>query len=338
MKYEVIIAGASFAGLSVASKLKCKTLLIDRYDIGSHQISACGTQTKTMEMIGCQSSILQSFNTIAIHIQDQIIDIALAEPFCTIDYKKFCELLNMQNNAEFVQANIIDCKDNVVITSRGDFTANLIVDATGWEAKVISSLHKDYFDINMLSCGIETEIEYADDKLRFFLDKKLHKNGVGWLFPAGKKSRFGVASYVKDSSLHKQLQKFVEKDFGLKIADFHGGCFCYCQKQPTKDGIFAVGCSAGQTLPLTGEGIRRSINFGLYCGNLIQQIVDKQISKKEAFAKYDAFALKGRKQYSLLLRWQRKLPTLPIWQIKLIAKILSCKLASKYAWEWYKKI
>jgi flavin-dependent dehydrogenase len=41
--YDVIIAGASFAGLSVASRLQAKVLLIDRFDIGTYQISACGT-------------------------------------------------------------------------------------------------------------------------------------------------------------------------------------------------------------------------------------------------------------------------------------------------------
>ncbi|MFQ5795015.1 MAG: sigma-70 family RNA polymerase sigma factor [Candidatus Bipolaricaulia bacterium] len=39
MDYEVVIAGASFAGLSVASHLSGRILLIDRADIGAHQTS-----------------------------------------------------------------------------------------------------------------------------------------------------------------------------------------------------------------------------------------------------------------------------------------------------------
>ena len=40
-KYDVIIAGASFAGLAVASKIKNKrVLLIDKKEIGTHVRSA----------------------------------------------------------------------------------------------------------------------------------------------------------------------------------------------------------------------------------------------------------------------------------------------------------
>ena len=43
-EYDVIIAGASFAGLAVASRItRGKVLLIDRKEIGAYQVSTCGT-------------------------------------------------------------------------------------------------------------------------------------------------------------------------------------------------------------------------------------------------------------------------------------------------------
>ena len=53
-KYDIIIAGASFAGLSVASKLKGNVLLIDRKDIGTHVTSACGTTANLMKEVKCE--------------------------------------------------------------------------------------------------------------------------------------------------------------------------------------------------------------------------------------------------------------------------------------------
>ncbi|NIW91899.1 MAG: hypothetical protein GWN20_03100 [Phycisphaerae bacterium] len=48
--YDVIIAGASFAGLAVANQLSGhKVLLIDRKPNGAGQTSACGTICRFFE-------------------------------------------------------------------------------------------------------------------------------------------------------------------------------------------------------------------------------------------------------------------------------------------------
>lgn len=51
IKYDAIIAGAGFAGLSLATRLKGNVLLINKYNIGEHNISACGTLVKTMQKL-----------------------------------------------------------------------------------------------------------------------------------------------------------------------------------------------------------------------------------------------------------------------------------------------
>lgn len=338
MKYDVIIAGASFAGLAVASRLQAKVLLLDRYDIGTHPISACGTLVKTMEKIKCEDSILQRFDTMALHTADKAIDIPLKDLFCTIDYKKFCELLFSQCSVDFVKTTVNGVEGNIVHTGGGDFEADILVDATGWQAALATSLRKEYVNGSMLSCGIETEISHADNKLRFFIDSSLYKNGVAWLFPAGNKTRFGVASYGKDNALHEKLHEFVENKYKLNVDKVHGGCFCFCHKNPVVENIFVVGCAAGQTLPLTGEGIRRSINYGLYCGDLIQKIINNQLTKKEALKKYGIYASETKNKYNFLLKLQRKLPQLTNKQINWIAKLLSFKLISNLVWRWYEKI
>ncbi|MFQ6116804.1 MAG: FAD-dependent oxidoreductase, partial [Candidatus Bipolaricaulia bacterium] len=50
--YDVVIVGASFAGLSVASQLHGAVLLIDKNDPGAHQTSACGAPYDLIRELG----------------------------------------------------------------------------------------------------------------------------------------------------------------------------------------------------------------------------------------------------------------------------------------------
>ncbi len=337
MQYDVAIVGASFAGLSVASKLGGSTLLIDRKDIGSHQTSACGTLVKTMEEIGCENSILQEFDTAAFHVGGREIDIPLYDRYCTIDYKKFCRTLFRQSSADFVKASASGAKGGKIITDRGNFKARIIVDCSGWPAVLAKSVDENYVKGGMMSFGIETEVPFEDDKLRFFIDRKIIGNGAAWLFPAGKKSRFGVASYAGETNLMQNLRKFTD-NHNVKMGKVHGGYFCYSLKRPCVGNIFVAGCGAGQTLPLTGEGIRRSIIFGLKCGEIIQQVIDGETSLGSGMRVYENLVLKYRKRYKLLLKMQEMLPETSLWKIRLVARLLSFKPVEKYVQKMYEKI
>ncbi len=335
-KYDVIIGGASFAGLAVASKLDGKILLVDQKNIGTHRISACGTLTKFLEEIGCEKAILQTFDTVAVHVADKEIEIPIPE-FCTFDYKLFCELLAEQSKAEFLRADVKGVKGDIVTTNKGRFQADIIIDCTGWRAVLASSVRKNYVHRNMVSFGIETELPYRDNKLRFFLDDKIIKGGVAWLFPAGKKSRFGVASYVGKTKILKNLKRFVAK-YNLKIRKINGGFFCYDLKESVVKNIFVVGCAAGQTLPLTGEGIRRSVYFGLKCGEIIQKIVNKEISLEECKRIYREITFKHERGYNLLLKMQDKLIKTPNLKIIPFLKVLAIKPIAQVSFGIYKKI
>ncbi len=339
MRYDVIIAGAGFTGLALAAKLKNKTvLLIDKFDIGTHNISACGMPVKTVEKVRCEDSIIQVFDEAAIHTKRRETRVPFYDPFCTIEFSKFCELLNQQNHATFLKASAKSVKGHTVITDQGEFDAEIIVDATGWEAVLASSIDKHYVNREKVAFGVETEIDYQDDKLRFYVDHDLIRNGAAWLFPAGQKSRFGIAYYTRQEPSHliKALNRFVEEGFGLKVGNIHGGGFAYCWEQkPVMEGMFVVGGAAGQTLPLTGEGIRRSIDFGFYVGDLILQILEGKLSKSDAYDRYEKFALSHEKRLKVLLRAQHKLRSLPDWKIDLAARIVGFPLIGKRLWRWY---
>jgi len=337
MEYDVAIVGASFAGLAVASKLSGNILLIDRKEIGSHQASACGTLVKTMEAVGCENSILQTFDKIAIHVGDDEITIPVSDRFCTIDYKKFCKTFFKQCSAKFMVANAYGVRGNEIITDKGNFRVKIIVDCSGWSAVLAKSIDNNYVKNDMMSFGIETEVPFEDDKLRFFLDKRIIGNGAAWLFPAGKKSRFGVGSYAGETKLLSNLGRLTNK-YGVKTGKLHGGYFCYSFKRPCVGNIFVVGCAAGQTLPLSGEGIRRSITCGLKCGEILQQILDGKVSVKDGRKLYEDFALKYKNRYNMLFHLQEKIHSIPNWGIKLIARLLSIRPIGDYMLSLYEEI
>ena len=63
--YDVLICGASFAGLAVARELAgtgARVLVVDRYEIGERQTSACAAPTEWLEAMGVADSIRQTFD------------------------------------------------------------------------------------------------------------------------------------------------------------------------------------------------------------------------------------------------------------------------------------
>ncbi len=67
---DVLICGASFAGLAVARELAgtgARVRMIDRYEIGERQTSACAAPTEWLERLGLGNSIRQTFRDLVIH-------------------------------------------------------------------------------------------------------------------------------------------------------------------------------------------------------------------------------------------------------------------------------
>ncbi len=252
-KYDAIIAGASFAGLAVASRLKGNVLLLDRKDIGINATSACGSITEFVENIGCGKSILQTFDTAALHTKNKIHHIPLADQFCTIDYFNFCNEYFKQSNAEFRKEHAIGIENGFVRTNKNKYEAKIYVDCSGWAAVLASSIHKDFVDREKLSVGVETEIPYKDDKLRFFIDDNIVENGAGWIFPAGENSRFGVGSYGKNPKLMQSLKTFV-KGYGLELNGTHGNYIPHYLRKPVVENIFIVGGCRWKCPPINCRG------------------------------------------------------------------------------------
>src|ERR671931_2320427 len=94
---DVLICGASFAGLAVARELAgsgARVLIVDRYEIGERQTSACAAPTAWLDALGLRDSIRQTFSELVIHTPFVTSRYALPWTFSTFDYRTLCALLD----------------------------------------------------------------------------------------------------------------------------------------------------------------------------------------------------------------------------------------------------
>jgi len=81
MTYDVIIVGASYAGLATAIALRGRrVLLIDRYPVGAHQMSACGTLLAVVEALGLEHTVHQVHSHILLRFPGRRFEYPLAYP------------------------------------------------------------------------------------------------------------------------------------------------------------------------------------------------------------------------------------------------------------------
>src|SRR5215471_4923925 len=93
---DVLVCGASFAGLAVARELAgsgARVMVIDRYELGERQTSACAMPTLWMEALGLMGSLRQSFQEIVVHSPFRTARWPLPWSFSTFDYPELCALL-----------------------------------------------------------------------------------------------------------------------------------------------------------------------------------------------------------------------------------------------------
>src|SRR3712207_5464620 len=108
-EWDVLICGASFAGLAVARELAgsgARVLMMDRYEVGERQTSACGIPTRWLERMELMGAHRQTFPRLVIHTPYGTSRFELPFTFATFDYPELCSLLFEQGDAEFETAKV----------------------------------------------------------------------------------------------------------------------------------------------------------------------------------------------------------------------------------------
>src|SRR3954453_8373945 len=132
---DILICGASFAGLAVARELAgsgARVVVVDRYEVGERQTSACAAPTAWLQNLDLHESVQQTFDSLLIHTPRGDLRWALPWAFSTFDYRTLCALLAQQGHAPFEIAKIEERTERRVRTDRGELRAPLVVGGLGW--------------------------------------------------------------------------------------------------------------------------------------------------------------------------------------------------------------
>src|SRR5918992_1328013 len=309
-EYDVLVCGASFAGLAVARELagsSARVLVIDRYEIGERQTSACGIPTEWLRVMGLMGSHRQTFGRLVVHTPHGTARLELPWTFSTFDYPELCSLLADQSDADFETAKVGGRTGNTVHTDRGDLTARVVVDALGWR-RVLGSGYQP--PDARLRRGLGVPPSGAGEEMELWIDRRYVPAGYGWSFPAGDEVRVGVGSF--DPRFHvKDTTVMLAEDLERDAVRYQGNWIPHRLRAAVDDGVFFVGDSAGHCLPLTAEGIRTAFYFGIACGQELRAVVEGQRSAAEGLARYGDFSESHRVKFEWMLRAQRLVPRVP---------------------------
>jgi menaquinone-9 beta-reductase len=324
---DVLICGASFAGLAVARQLAgsgAHVLVLDRYEIGERQTSACAAPTEWLDAMGVGDSIRQTFGELVVHTPHVTTRMQLPFTFSTFDYRDLCAALFEQSDAEFETAKVERVKRDtamprreaeemagiVVGTDRGDLSAPLVVDAMGWK-RVLAADGGGYQPPDApLSRGLEVHPGGGSGDLEIWIDRSYVPAGYSWSFPARDEVRVGVGSF--DPRFHvKEPTVRLAEDLERDAVRYQGNWIPHRLRPAAVDTVFFAGDSAGHCLPLTAEGIRTAFYFGIACGTELRRVIEGHATRDEALRRYAHFSATHRWKFEAMLRTQRVVPRVP---------------------------
>jgi flavin-dependent dehydrogenase len=314
--YDVIVCGASFAGLTVARQLSgsgASVLVLDRYDVGERQTSACGIPTAWLEAMGLMESFRQEFRELVVHTPHGTSRYDLPWSFSTFDYRTLCEVLFDACDAEFETAKVDGRSAGpdgsfLIHTDRGEVSAPLIVDALGWKRVLAGNAFQP--PDAPLSRGLEVHPPGPSNDLEIWIDRRYVPAGYGWSFPAGEETRIGVGSF--DPSFHvKDTTVLLAEDLERDPVRYQGNWIPHKLRRGTEDGVFFCGDSAGHCLPLTAEGIRTAFYFAIALGEELRGVVEGKKTREAALSDYAAFNDAHEWKFKWMLRAQRTVPRFP---------------------------
>jgi flavin-dependent dehydrogenase len=308
---DVLICGASFAGLAVARELAgagARVLMVDRYEIGERQTSACGVPTGWLRALNLMGAHRQTFPELVIHTPHTSVRYGLPWTFSTFDYRELCALLDEQNDCDFEIAKVNGRTGDVVHTDRGDLRAPLVVDALGWRRMLAGSGYQP--PDAPLSRGLEVHPNGSGSDLEVWIDRRYVPAGYGWSFPAGDEVRVGVGSF--DPRFHvKDTTNLLAADLSRDAVRYQGNWIPHKIREGTEDGVFFAGDSAGHCLALTAEGIRTAFYFGIAVGRELRAVVEGRKSRAEALVDYHTFNHAHAWKFDAMLRVQKLVPRVP---------------------------
>lgn len=346
---DVLVCGASFAGLAVARALAATgadVLVLDRYELGERQTSACAAPTPWLEAMGVHDARRSELPAMTFTTPHGTVRADLGWSWTSFDYRTLCHELWAQAGptARMACAKVEGRRDapdggHVVVTDRGEVSAPLLVDALGWR-RVLDDESAIQPPEATLSRGLEVHPDVAlpeasGDALDCWVDRSLARRGYGWRVPAGAEERIGVGSY--DPRRHvKEPTKDLARRLDAEPVRYQGNWFPHALRPATNAaGVAFVGDAAGHCLPLSGEGIRTAFHFGTRLGEELAAVLAGARTHEAALARYHAHSAAHAPLFARAGQLQRLVPALPPRVLAAGLQALRSRRLSRRAFGWY---
>ena len=292
---DVVIAGASFAGLAAARALRGHdVVVVDPHPVGRFETSAGAVPVRVLAALHLTDSIREAHDRLIVHGRRGERAVALSPPFAVVDYATLCERLAAQSAARVLRSRAWAYRHGAVHTDTATLRCRAAIDASGHRAILASSLRPGYARRNVDAAGVELvlprprcfpsglHVDFARDR----------PTGYGRAFTAATTVRVGVGvlSAARDGRRMDDALRSVLAQAGLDDAKpplaRHGGLIPLRPRAATVGEVFVVGDAAGQALPLTAEGIRPALHFGTRLGSWLAEALDGRITMAEARRRY----------------------------------------------------
>ena len=275
---DVLVCGASFAGLAVARELAgtgARVMVIDRYELGERQTSACGDPDLLAE--GARPDGLAAPELRRARRPHALRHLPLAAALVVLDLRlpravRAAVGAGAAPKLEFETATVTGREGHTVHTDRGELSAPLIVDGLGWR-RVLSNASRSSPRARVCPAGLEVHPPGPGREMELWLDAGYVRAGYCWSFPAGDELRVGVGSFWPSHHVKEPTVRLA-RDLGLPADGYQGNWIPHQLRAAIEDGVFFAGDSAGHCLPLTAEGIRTALYFGLACGRELRAVLD----------------------------------------------------------------
>jgi digeranylgeranylglycerophospholipid reductase len=334
---DVLICGASFAGLAVARELAgcgADVLVLDRYEIGERATSACAAPTPWLHAMGVERAIRQELTCMTFHTPHGSTRFRLPWSWSSFDYRELCAALWEQSDARFEIAKVHHRAGETVVTDRGSVTAPLIVDALGWR-RVLGPGANVQPPEARISRGLEVHPHDARGAdLDVWIDRSVVRYGYAWSVPAAGERRVGVGSYEPRHHV-KEPTKAMARRLDAEPVRYQGNWFPHELRPAAEDGVFFVGDSAGHCIPLSGEGIRTAFHFGIAAGREIRAVASGAKRREQALTAYGDFSAAHAPFFRRALRLQRLIPALPPRALTALLKVMGREKPCTRAFTWY---
>lgn len=298
-KFDVIIVGAGFAGISCAKILAqngINVAVLERKKDIEQGIHTTGILVnEAADLLNIPEELCKKINQVRLYSpslkffeikSDDYIFLATDTPkmmsYLVEDAKK--SGVQFFLGTSFKDARI---ENEIVYINGNDFESRFVIGADGAKSKVaeVFNLGKNKKFL------VGTEYEYSgvriknDNAFYCFLNRKYARGYIGWVIPGPKVTQIGLAKLPeKEKNKRADIEGFMEYikdelDFdGSELVEKRGGLIPIngLVKPFYNENVILVGDAAGIVSPLTAGGIHTALFYGNRLGELLANHINNK--------------------------------------------------------------